>query len=137
MKKKDSILEISFDRNARYHLWLQWWILGFDLNYFNSYLCNINVRGYIPKFFAFKNPYPLNPEESDLFYFLLIRIKRPKSPKFQKAVSSSSKIPSIQRIPRDTKTLAFLFILCQKVDSRGMRKYLHKVPTVDFLAKYQ
>ena len=32
-------------------------------------------REYIPKIFAFKNPYPLNPEESDLFYFLLIRTK--------------------------------------------------------------
>ena len=38
-------------------------------------------RGYIPNIFAFKNPYPLNPEKSGLFYFLLIRMKRPKSPK--------------------------------------------------------
>ena len=36
---------------------------------------------YIPKVFAFKNPYPLNPEKSDLFYFLLIRTKLPKFPK--------------------------------------------------------
>ena len=44
-------------------------------------------RGYIQKVFAFKNLYPLNPEESDLFYFLLIRTKRPKYQKFQRAVS--------------------------------------------------
>ena len=87
-------------------------------------------RGYIPKVFAFKNPYPLNPKESDFFYFLLIRMKRPKSSKFQRAVSSSSKFHAIQRIPRDTTTLAFLLILRQKSDIRGMRKYLHKVPTV-------
>ena len=68
-------------------------------------------RGYIPKVFAFKNPYPLNPEKSDLFYSLLIRMKQPKSPKFQRAVSSSSEINAIQHIPRDTTTLAFLMPL--------------------------
>ena len=30
----------------------------------------------------------INPEKSDLFYFLLIRMKRPKSPKLQRAASS-------------------------------------------------
>ena len=68
-------------------------------------------RGYIPNVFAFKNPYPLNPKKSDLFYFLLIRTKQSKSPKFQRAVSSSSELHVIQRIPRDTTTLAFLLIL--------------------------
>ena len=87
-------------------------------------------RGYIPKVFAFKNPYPLNPEKSDLFYFLRIRMKQPKSPKFQRAVSSSSEINAIQHIPRDTTTLAFLLIIRQNADSRGMRKSLHKVATV-------
>ena len=87
-------------------------------------------RGYIPKVFAFKNPYPLNPEKSDLFYFLLIRTKQPKSPKFQREVSSSSKLHAIQRIPRDTTTLAFLLILRKNADSRGMRKSLHKIATV-------
>ena len=57
-------------------------------------------------------------------------MKRPESPKFQRAVSSSSELHAIQRAPRDTTTLAFLLILCQKSDSRGMRKSLHKVPTV-------
>ena len=47
-----------------------------------------NYRRNILKVFAFKNPYPPKPEESDLFYFLLIRTKWPKSPKFQRAVSS-------------------------------------------------
>ena len=88
------------------------------------------TRGYIPKVFAFKNPHPLNPEESDLFYFLLICTKRPKSPKFQRAVSSSSELHAIQRTPRETTTVAFLLVLLQKFDSRGMRKSLHKVPTV-------
>ena len=60
------------------------------------------IRGYIPKVFYFKNPYPLNPEKSDLFYFLLIRTKRPKSPKLQRAVSSSSALHAIKRIRRDT-----------------------------------
>ena len=77
------------------------------------------VRGYIPKFFAFKKPYPLNPEESGLFYLLLIRTKRPKSPNFQREVSSSSELHAIQRIPRDTTTLAFLLILCQKSKTVG------------------
>ena len=88
------------------------------------------IMRYIPKFFTFKNPYLLNPEESYLFYFLLIRTKQPKSPKFQRAVSSSSELHAIQRIPRETTTVAFLLILQQKADSRGMRKSLHKVPTV-------
>ena len=90
----------------------------------------INCRGYIPKVFAFKNLYSLNPEKSDLFYFLLIRTKRPKSPKFQKTISSSYALHAIKRIPRDTTTLAFLLILLQNADSRGMRKSLLKVPTV-------
>ena len=47
-------------------------------------------RGYIPKVFAFKKPYPLNPGKSGLFHFLLIRTKQSKSQKFQRAVSSSS-----------------------------------------------
>ena len=71
------------------------------------------ARGYIPKIFAFKNRYPLNPEESDLFYFLLIRTKRPISPKFQRAVSSSSELHAIQRIPRENITLSFLLIIRQ------------------------
>ena len=87
-------------------------------------------RGYIPKVFAFKYPYLLNPEKSDLFYFLLIRTKQPKLPKFQRAVSSSSELHAIQRIPRDTTTIAFLLILRQNADSRGMRKSLQKVATV-------
>ena len=87
-------------------------------------------RGNIPKVFAFENLYPLNTEESDLFYFLLIRTKQPKSLKFQRAVLSPSELHAIQRIPRDTTTLAFLLILREKADSRGMRKSLHKVPTV-------
>ena len=32
-----------------------------------SYLRHHMDRGYIPKVFSFKNPYPLNPEKSDLF----------------------------------------------------------------------
>ena len=91
---------------------------------------NTYTRGYIPKVFAFKNPYPLNPKKSDLFYFLLIRTKWPKSPKLQRAVSSSSTLHTIKRIPRDTTTLALLWILLQNVDSRGMSKSLLKVPTV-------
>ena len=87
-------------------------------------------RGEHTKGFSFKNPYPLNPEKSDLFYFLLISTKQSKSPKFQIAVSSSCELHAIQRIPRDTTTVAFLLILLQKSDSRGMRKSLHKVPTV-------
>ena len=88
------------------------------------------VGGYIPKVFAFKNPYPLNTEKSDLFYFLIICTKQPKSPKSQRAVSQSSELHAIQRIPRETTTLAFFLILRQNADSRGMRKYLHKVATV-------
>ena len=87
-------------------------------------------RGYIPKVFAFKNPYPLNPEKSDLFYFLLIRTKRPKSPKLQRVVSSSSELHAIERIPTDTTTLAFLLIIFENADSRGMRKFVLKVATV-------
>ena len=87
-------------------------------------------RGYIPNNFAFKNPYPLNPQKSDLFYFLLIRTKRPKSPKLQRAVSSSSALHAIKCIPRDTTTLALLLILIQNTDSRGMSKSQHKVATV-------
>ena len=95
--------------------------------------CPPNARGYTPKVFAFKNPYLLNPKKSDLFYFLLIRMKRPKSPKWQRAVSSSSALHAIKRIPRDTTTLAFLLILLKNADSRGMRKSLLKVPiVVDF-----
>ena len=70
-------------------------------------------RGYIPKVFAFENQYPLNPVESDLFYFLLICMKRPKSPKFQRAVSSSSELHAIQHIPRENTTLAFLLLILQ------------------------
>ena len=82
-----------------------------------------------------ETPYPLNPEKSDLFYFLLIRTKRQKLPKLQRAVSSSSALLSIKCIPRDTTTLAFLLILLQNANSRGMRKSLLKVPTVvDFFA---
>ena len=87
-------------------------------------------RGYIPKVFAFKNPYPLNTKKLDLFYFLLIRTKWPKSPKLQREVSSSSELHAIKHIHRNNTTLAFLLILCQKSDSRGMRKSLLKVPTV-------
>ena len=90
----------------------------------------VGDRGYIPKVFAFKNRYPLNPEKSDLFYFLLIRTKRPKLLKLQRAVSSSSALHAIKLIPRDTRTLAFLLIHLQNADSRGMRKSLLKVPTV-------
>ena len=95
-----------------------------------SYLRHHMDRGYIPKVFSFKNPYPLNPEKSDLFYFLLIRTKQPKSSKLQRAVSSSSAVHAIKGIPSDTKTLAFLLILLQNANSRGMRKSLLKVPTV-------
>ena len=95
-----------------------------------SIIISHDGRGYILKVFAFKNPYPLNPEESDLFYLLFIRTKQPKSPKFQRALSSSSELDAIQRIPRDTTTVAFLLILLQKADSSGMRKSLHKVPIV-------
>ena len=92
--------------------------------------------GYIPKVFAFKNPYPLNPKKSDLFYFLLIRTKRPKLPKLQRAVSSSSALHAIKRIPRDTTSLAFLLIILQNADIRGIRKSLLKVPTVvDFAVR--
>ena len=94
-------------------------------------------RGYIPKAFAFENPYPLNPKESDLFYFLLIRTKRPKSTKFQRAVSSSSELHAIQCIPRGTTTLAFLLIIRRKADTRDMRKSLHIVPSVGFSTNYQ
>ena len=96
----------------------------------NSGKLSPNGRGYIPKVFAFKNPYALNPEKSDLFYFLLIRTKRPKSPKLQRAVSSSSELHAIEHIPRDTTTLSFLLIILQNADSRGMRKSLLKDPTV-------
>ena len=62
-------------------------------------------------------------------------MKRPKSPKLQRAVSSSSALHAIKHIPRDTKTLAFLLIIHQKANSRGMRKSQHKVATVvDFFA---
>ena len=91
---------------------------------------DLRGRGYIPKVFAFENQYPLNPKESDLFYFLLIRTKRPKSPKFQKAVSSSSELHAIQRIPRDNTTLALLLIIRQKADTRDMRKSVLIVPCV-------
>ena len=94
-------------------------------------------RGYIPKVFAFKNPYPLNPEKSDVFYFLLIRMKQPKSQKIQKAVSSSSELHAIQRIPRDTTTLAFLFILRQNDDSSDLVSGFSHAPTVIVLAKYK
>ena len=67
----------------------------------------LNTRGYIPKIFAFENRYALNPEESDLFYFLLICTKRPKSPKFQREVSSSYNLHAIQRIPRENKPSPF------------------------------
>ena len=87
-------------------------------------------RGYIKNLFAFENQHPLNPEESDLFYFFLIHTKRPKSPKFQRAVSSSSELDVIQCTPRDTITLAFLLIIRQKADTRGMRKSPHIVPSV-------
>ena len=93
-------------------------------------------RTYITKVFAFKNLYPLNPQKSDLFYFLLIRTKRPKSPKLQRAVSSSSALHAIKCIPRDNTTLAFLLILLQNAYSRSMRKSLLKVRTVvDFALK--
>ena len=87
-------------------------------------------RGYIPKVFSFENRYPLNPENLDLFYFLFIRTKRPKSPKLQRAVSSSSALHAIKRTPKDTTTLALLLILIQNTDSRGMSKSQHKVATV-------
>ena len=96
--------------------------------------CDIKVyfiaRGYIPNIFAFENPYPLNPEESDLFYFLLICTKRPKSPIFQRAVLSSSELHAIQCIPRVATTLAFLLIIRQKANTRDMRKSLQIVPSV-------
>ena len=83
------------------------------------------VRGYIPKVFAFENRYPLNPEESGLFYFLLICTERPKSPKFQRAVSSSSELHAIRSIPRENTTLAFLLLIRQ-----NPRHYGHeKIPT--------
>ena len=66
----------------------------------------------------------------DLFYFLLIRTKRPKLPKFPRAVSSSYELHAIPCISRNTRIVAFLLILLQKADSGGMRKSLHKVPTV-------
>ena len=93
-------------------------------------------RGYISKVFAFENPYPLNPEKSDLFYFLLIRTKQPKSPKLQRAVPLSSTLHSIKRIPRDTTSLALLFIILQNAYSRGIRKSLLTVSTVvDFAVR--
>ena len=88
------------------------------------------VWGYIPKIFAFKNPYALKHEKSDLFYILLICTKQPESRKFQRAVSLSSKLHAIEHIPRYTTTLTFLWIIRQNADSRGMRKFLHKVATV-------
>ena len=48
----------------------------------------------------------------------------------QRGVSSSSYLHAIERIPTDTTTLAFLLILFQNADSRGMRKSQHKVATV-------
>ena len=93
-----------------------------------------NSRGYIPKIFALENPYSLNPEESDLFYFLLIRPRRPKSPKFRRAVSSSYKLHAIQCIPRDTTTLAFLLIIIRKVNTRGMRNP-YKISLVSWILR--
>ena len=92
----------------------------------NSYI----GKGYIPKVFAFKNLYPLNPKKSYLFYFLLICTKWPKPPKFQRVVSSSSELRAIQCIPRDNTTLTFLLIIRRKNDTRGMRKSVLSVPSV-------
>ena len=78
------------------------------MDYHRIYDSRNYSRGYIPKVFAFKDSYPLNPKKSDLFYFLFIRTKRPKSSKLQREVSSSSAIHAIKRIPRDTTSLAFL-----------------------------
>ena len=48
-----------------------------DQTVFDFVINIVLARGYIPKVFAFKNPYPLNPKKPDLFYFLLIRTKQP------------------------------------------------------------
>ena len=81
-----------------------------------------------------KNPYPLNLKESDIFYFLLIVTKLPKRPKFQRSVSSSSKLHAIECISRDNYTLAFLLIFRQKSGTKGMIKSLGIVPSVFDLA---
>ena len=86
------------------------------------------------RYLPLKNPYPLNPEELDVFYFLLIGTKRPKRPKFQRAVSSSSELHAIECIPRDNTTLAFLLIIRQKTGTRGMIKSLGIVPNLFDLA---
>ena len=97
------------------------------------YLKKVKVLLIVPTYHRYlpsKNPYPLNPEESDIFYFLLIGTKRPKRPKFQRAVSSSSQLHAIKCIPRDNTTLALLLIIRQKADTRGMIKSLRIVPSV-------
>ena len=81
-----------------------------------------------------KNPNALNPEESDIFYFLLIGTRRPKGPKSQRAVSSSSELHSIECTPRYNTTLAFLLIVILKAGPRGMIKSLGIVPSVFDLA---
>ena len=81
-----------------------------------------------------KNLYPLNPEESDIFYFLLIGTKRPKRPKLQRAVSLSYQLHAIKCIPRDNTTLAFLFIILQKADTIVMIRSLGIFPSVFDLA---
>ena len=80
-----------------------------------------------------KNPYPINPKESDIFYFLLIGTKRPKRPKFQIVVSLSSQLHAIECIHRENTTLAFLLIILRKDDTRDMIKFLGIVPSVFYL----
>ena len=50
--------------------------------------------------------------------------------KFQRAVSSSSELHAIQRIPRDKTTLTLLLIILRKADTRGMRESILIVPSV-------
>ena len=102
--KKGVVYKISYSEQGLFQI-----IKDCGSNLYN--IQRYNDRGYIPKVFAFKNPYPLNPEKSDLFYFLLICTKRPKLPKLQRSVSSSSALRAIKLIPRDTTNLALLLIL--------------------------
>ena len=81
-----------------------------------------------------KNPYPLNPKELDIFYFLLICTKWPKRPKYQRLISLSYKLHSIECIPRDNTTLAFLLVIFWKAGTRVMVKSLRIVPIVFDLA---
>ena len=110
-------------------------VTGIKLHHFIWYFYS-RVGGTYHSYLTSKKPYPLNPKESDLFHLLLIGTKHPKRPRFQRAVSSSPQLHTIQCIPGDNTSLAFLFIFLRKANTGGMIKSLGIFPSVFYLANH-